>query len=83
MADLGRMEARVMQVLDRLQATVVSLSYLRLDGYVFLSGVMEAEETQADRVKRLLRKIHGMRRALLPSPGRSAGPGASSVSRGV
>lgn len=63
MEDLGRMEARVLQVLDRLQATVVSLSSVELDGRVFLSGVMEADEIQADRVERLMRKIHGMESA--------------------
>jgi acetolactate synthase small subunit len=60
MEDLGRMEARVMQALDRLQATVVTLSSARLDGHIFLSGVMEAEEKHAGRIESLLRKIHGM-----------------------
>lgn len=63
MEDLGRMEARVMQVLDRLQATVITLSSAKLDGHIFLSGVMDADETQADRIERLLRKIHGMESA--------------------
>jgi acetolactate synthase small subunit len=63
MEDLGRMEARVMQVLDRLQATVVTLSSAKLDGHIFLSGVMEAEEKQAARIESLLRKIHGMESA--------------------
>lgn len=63
MEDLGRMEARVLQVIDRLQATIVSVSSQKLDGHIFLSGVMEADETQADRVERLLRKIHGMESA--------------------
>jgi acetolactate synthase small subunit len=63
MEDLGRMEARVMQVLDRLQATVVTLSSARLDEHTFLSGVMEAEEKQATRIESLLRKIHGMESA--------------------
>ena len=60
MEDLGRMEARVLQVLDRLQATVVTLSSAKLDDHIFMSGVMEADEIQADRVERLFRKIHGM-----------------------
>jgi acetolactate synthase small subunit len=60
MEDLGRMEARVMQVIDRLQATIISLSSVRLDGHIFLSGVMEADETQADRIERLMRRTHGM-----------------------
>jgi len=59
MEDIGRMEARVMQVLDRLQATVVTLSSVKLDGNIFLSGLMEAEERQASRIESLLRKIHG------------------------
>ena len=63
MEDLGRMEARVMQVLDRVQATIISLSSAKLDGHIFLSGVMDADETQADRVERLLRRIHGMESA--------------------
>jgi acetolactate synthase small subunit len=60
MEDLGRMEARVMQVLDRLQAAVVSLSSTRLDGLIFVSGVIDAEEKQASRIEALLRKIQGM-----------------------
>lgn len=60
MEDLGRMEARVMQALDRLQATIVSFSSIRLDGHIFLSGVIEAEETHANRVEGLMRRIHGM-----------------------
>ena len=63
MEDLGRMESRVMQVLERAQATIASLSSVKLDGRVFVSGVMEADETQADRVERLLRRIHGMESA--------------------
>jgi acetolactate synthase small subunit len=65
MEDLGRMEARVMQVLDRLQATVVTLSSAKLDDHIFLSGVMEADEIQADRVERLFRKMHGMESAIV------------------
>jgi acetolactate synthase small subunit len=60
MEDLGRMEARVMQVLDRLQATVVTLSLARLDGRIFLSGLIDGEERQANRIEALLRKIQGM-----------------------
>jgi acetolactate synthase small subunit len=60
MEDLGRMEARVMQVLDRLQATVVTLSLTRIDGRIFLSGAVEAEEKQAIRIESLLRKIQGI-----------------------
>ncbi len=60
MEDLGRMESRVMQVLDRRQAMVVALSLARLDGSIFLSGVVEAEEEHARRIEPLLRKIQGM-----------------------
>jgi acetolactate synthase small subunit len=60
MEDLGRMESRVMQVLDRLQATVVTLSSTRIDERIFMSGAMEAEEKQATRIESLLRKIQGM-----------------------
>jgi acetolactate synthase small subunit len=63
MEDLGRMEARVMQLLDRLQVTVVTLSSAKLDDHIFLSGVMDAEEKQAGRIESLLRKIHGMESA--------------------
>lgn len=63
MEDLGRMEARVMQVLDRLQATVVTLSSAKLDDRIFLSGVMETEEKQARRIEALMRKIQGMESA--------------------
>lgn len=69
MEDLGRMESRVMQTLDRLQATLVSLSSARLDGHIFVSGIMEAEEIQADRAERLLRKIHGMESAKVVEAG--------------
>lgn len=60
MEEFGRMEERVMQVLDRTQATVVTISSARLDGRIFLSGVIDAEEEQASRIDALLRKIHGM-----------------------
>jgi acetolactate synthase small subunit len=60
MEDLGRMESRVVQVLDRLQVVVVTFSCARLDGHIFLCGVIEAEENQAARIEALLRKIHGM-----------------------
>jgi acetolactate synthase small subunit len=63
MEDLGRMEGRVLQVLDRLQATVLTLSSAKLDDYIFLSGVMEAQEKQAFRIESLLRKIHGLESA--------------------
>jgi len=59
MEDLGRMEARVMQVLDRLQATVVTLSSSRLDDRIVLSCVIDAEEKRAIRIEALLRKIYG------------------------
>ncbi len=49
-----------MQVLDRLRARIVTISLAKLDGYIFLSGTMEAEEKQAGRIESLLRKIHGM-----------------------
>jgi acetolactate synthase small subunit len=60
MEELGRMESRVLQVLDRLQAEVVTLSSTRLDGRIFVSCLLEAEERQAARIEALLRKIHGM-----------------------
>jgi hypothetical protein len=59
MEDLGRMEARAVHVLDRLQATIVALSSARIDGSIFLSGVMEAEEKEAIRIEALWRKIEG------------------------
>jgi hypothetical protein len=45
---------------ERVQSTVVAFSTNKLDGYIFLSGAIEADETQASRVELLLRKIHGM-----------------------
>jgi len=60
MEDQGRMEARVMQVLDRLRVTIVTLSLAKLDGYIFLSCVIDAEEQPAGRVEALLRKVQGM-----------------------
>lgn len=60
MEEYGRMEARVLQVLDRVQATVVTLSSARLDGHVFLSGSVDTDEKQADRLESLLRRVHGM-----------------------
>jgi hypothetical protein len=44
MEELGRMESRVLQVLDRLQAVVVTFSCARLDDRFFLSGVIKAQE---------------------------------------
>jgi acetolactate synthase small subunit len=58
--DHGRMEARVLQVLDRLQTTVGSISSVKVDGRIFLSCVVEADEEQAGRIDSLLRKIYGM-----------------------
>ena len=52
-----------MQVLDRLQAAVVTLSSAKLDDHIFLSGMIDAEEKQAVRIGSLLRKIHGMESA--------------------
>jgi acetolactate synthase small subunit len=60
MEDLRRMEARAVHVLDRLQATIVALSSARIDGNIFLSGVMEAEEKEAIRIEALWRKIEGI-----------------------
>jgi acetolactate synthase small subunit len=60
MEDYGRMEAKVMQVLDRLQAAAVILSSVRLDDHIFLSCVIDAEENQAGRIEAVLRRIHGM-----------------------
>jgi acetolactate synthase small subunit len=60
MEDLRRMESRVMQVLDRLQAVVVTLSCARLDGQIFLSCLLETEEKQVARIEALLRKVEGM-----------------------
>lgn len=37
-----------------------TLSSVRPDEYIFLSGVLDAEEKQAERIESLLRKIHGM-----------------------
>ena len=76
MEDLGRMEARVLQVLDRVQATIVSLSSVKLDGRIFLSGIVDADETQADRLERLMRRIHGVESA-------KAVPEAASVKRTI
>jgi hypothetical protein len=59
MEDFGRMEARVLQVVERVQSTVVAFSTNKLDGYIFLSGAIEADETQASRVELLLRKYTG------------------------
>jgi hypothetical protein len=61
MEDLGRMEGRVIQLLDRIQATIVTISMVKLDEHVLLSGVIDAEEIQAARLEALLWKIEGMR----------------------
>ena len=49
-----------MQVLDRLQAEVVTFSSTKLDGRIFLSCVADAEEKRAERIEALLKKVHGM-----------------------
>lgn len=60
MNDLGRMEARVIQVLDRLQASALIFSSAKLDDQIFISCVIEAAEPQTTRIEALLRKVHGM-----------------------
>ena len=60
MEDLGRMPARVLQVFDRLQVSVEAISSAKLDGRIFLSCVIEAEESQTQRIAALLHKIEGM-----------------------
>lgn len=60
MEDYGRMQARVIQVLDRLQTPIEALSFAKLDGRIFLTCVVEADQKQASRIESLLRKIHGM-----------------------
>jgi hypothetical protein len=49
-----------MQVLDRLQATVVTLSSAMLDENIFLSSVMDAEEKQAKRIAAPKDTWHGV-----------------------
>lgn len=65
MEELGRMEARVIEVLDRIRATVVTLSSGRLDGRILLSGMIETGEGMGDRIEALLRKIEGMRTVMV------------------
>lgn len=60
MEDLGRMPARVLQVFDRMQVPVDSISSSRLDGRIFLTCVAEADDLQAARLEALLHKIEGM-----------------------
>ena len=74
MEDHGRMEARVLQVLDHLQASVVTLSSARRDGYVFLSGSVDTDEKQALRLESLLRRVHGMLDVSVLTETRSAAP---------
>lgn len=60
MDDLGRTEARVIEIFDRVRVTIVTLSLVRLDRQIHLSGVIEAGEGQAHRIEALLSKIEGM-----------------------
>jgi acetolactate synthase small subunit len=53
---------------------VLALSAAKLDGRIFLSGVMDVEEKQARRIESLLRNIHGMESA-------KAAPDAESLQR--
>jgi acetolactate synthase small subunit len=58
--DHGRMQARVLQILDRQMASVECFSMAKLDGSIFLSFVVEANEGQATRAEAQLRKLQGV-----------------------
>jgi len=49
--DRGRMQARVIQIIDRLVITMGSLSFATLDGQVFLSFEVEYDPEQARHAK--------------------------------
>jgi acetolactate synthase small subunit len=58
--DHGRMQSRVMQILDHLLTPAISFSMATLDRRLFFSFIVEADEKQALRIESLLRKIYGM-----------------------
>jgi acetolactate synthase small subunit len=58
--DHGRMQARVLQILDRQMVSVECFSLAKLDGRIFLSFVVEADEGPATRVEAQLRKVQGV-----------------------
>ena len=60
MEDHGRMEARVLQVLERMQTALVTISSTRVDDRIFLTCIVETDEDHAARIEPVLRKIDGM-----------------------
>ncbi len=58
--DRGRMQARVIQVVDRLMLTMSSFSFATLDGKVFLIFEIECELELAQRAKSLLKRLQGV-----------------------
>ena len=60
MDDFGRMEARVLETIERLQVRIVQQSSRRANRCVHMSGVLETEHVSAHRIASLLLKLHGM-----------------------
>ncbi len=58
--DRGRMQARVLQIIDRLTLTMCSFSSATLNGQVFLNFKIECEPEQAQRARALLKRLQGV-----------------------
>jgi acetolactate synthase small subunit len=58
--DRGRMQSRVMGIVDHLLLSMSSFSMTTMDGRQFYSFVVEGDEGQAIRIESLLRKIYGI-----------------------
>lgn len=54
------MQARVLQIIDRLTLTMCSFSLATLNGQVFLNFEIECEPEQAQRARALLKRLQGV-----------------------
>jgi hypothetical protein len=61
MDDLGRMEARVLGLFERLQAAPLKFCSLRLADRVVVHGILEIDENHAPRIEALCLKLEGVR----------------------
>lgn len=60
MTNCGRMEARVLMLLERVQAELVAFSSMHMGGQVRVQGVIAMDEQHVERFKALAMKIEGV-----------------------
>jgi hypothetical protein len=63
MDNLGRVEARVLALLERLQATPLVFCSQHIQDAVVINGILEIEDHQGERLEPLLFRIEGVRSA--------------------